>query len=387
MDINNWVLKNKDKLIKIRRHLHSYPEVGFKENNTSNYIQDILKKSSLSIKQNNSMQTGFYIEYGNTNSSILAIRCDLDALPIQDKKNISYSSRNDGVMHACGHDAHMTIATGLALWLKQSKIDIPGIIRIIYQPAEETAPGGAVEMIKGGVIKNVDHIIGYHVFPKLKANQIGIKFKYVSAAVEAHSFILKGRGGHTSRPEETDDLISIASNFISRINYELNKIKENVPFVLTFGHIKSGYTYNVIPDNLLLRGTFRYLDPTIKDKVYRLIKIIINDIASQYKIDIIHEVPYSSPPIINEKNITQIIKDSAINVLGKNNVIDLDQPSMGGEDFSYYLTECPGSYFRIGSDDGKSNDIHTPMFDINEDCIFTGIKVLSQTIKKYFKLV
>ena len=387
MDINQWLSINKNKFIGLRRHLHSYPEVGFKEVKTSNHLQTILKEASYSITQNKYMQTGFCVDYGEENKSVLAIRCDLDGLPIEDKKDKEYSSKIRGAMHACGHDAHMTIATGTALYIKENNLDIPGKVRFIFQPAEETAPGGAVEMIKGGAIENVNHIIGYHVFPALDSNQIGLKNQYVSAAVEAHDFEFKGMGGHTSRPEETDDLIGIASEFIFTVNNELNKIKNNLPFVLTFGNINSGYTYNVIPDVLSLKGTFRYLNIVDKDNVYQIINRIIDNVESKYKIKVFHKVPYASPPVINDNFLTDIINDSAISTLGHKNVINLEKPSMGGEDFSFYLELCPGSYFRIGSNDGKTKDLHTPDFDINEECIFTGIKVLVESIKKYFQSV
>ena len=157
--------------------------------------------------------------------------------------------------------------------------------------------------------------------------------------------------------------------------------------MLTFGNINSGYTYNVIPDVLSLKGTFRYLHIDDKDNVYKIINRIIENVENKYKIIIIHKVPYTSPPVINDNFLTNIISDSAISILGHKNVINLEKPSMGGEDFSYYLESCPGSYFRIGSNDGKTKDLHTPEFDINEECIFTGIKVLVESIKKYFQSV
>jgi len=387
MNINSWLEKNKKKFINTRRYFHQHPEVGFKEHKTSKYLKKILNNSGYKIYQNKIMQTGFYVEYGSSDSPILAIRTDIDALPISDLKKVSYSSKNNGFMHACGHDAHMTIAIGVALWLKENAISISGKVRFIFQPAEEIAPGGAIEMIKGDAIKSVDHIIGYHVLPTLDSKSVAINQKYVNAAVEIHSFNLKGRGGHTSRPEETDDLITIGSDFIMKINEKMNQIKTNTPFVFTFGHVKSGYTFNVIPNDFLIEGTFRYLDPKIKQIVYKTIKNLIKDFKNNYNININHETPYACPPVINDKYIVDIVKESSVDILNKKNVIDLKKTSMGGEDFSYYLDHCPGAYFRIGSYDGNVKDLHTPHFDINEECIFTGIKVLCKTIKKYYKLV
>ena len=387
MDINNWLRDNHDRLIKIRRQIHSHPEIGFKEFKTSKYLKNILTDSFYSITQKSVMQTGFFVEYGKKNNSILAIRCDLDGLPIQEKNNIEYSSKLDGYMHACGHDVHMTIATGIALFFKENNIDIPGLVRFIYQPAEESAPGGAMAMIKGGAVKNVNHIIGYHVFPKLEGSQIGIKDRYVCAAVEAHTFTFNGRGGHTSRPEETEDMISIVSEFINTINFSLHNLKKEEHLVLTFGHINAGDTFNVIPDELILKGTFRYLNKSDKVKVYDIINRFIEKFSNKYNIKINHEVPYACPAIINDVELTKVIYKSAVDAIGKNNVIDLKKPSMGGEDFSFYLGSCPGAYIRIGSNDGKTKDLHTPNFNVDEECIFSGIRVITESILNYFKLI
>ena len=386
MNINSWLEKNKKKFINTRRYFHQHPEVGFREHKTSKHLKKILNESGYKIYQNKKMQTGFYIEYGSSDSPILAIRTDIDALPINDLKKVSYSSKNKGYMHACGHDAHMTIAIGVALWLKENNISISGKVRFIFQPAEEIAPGGAIEMIKGDVLKNVDHIIGYHVLPTLDSKSIGINKKYVNAAVEIHSFNLIGRGGHTSRPNETDDLITIGSNFIMQINEKMKQIKTDIPFVFAFGHVKSGYTFNVIPDSYFIEGTFRYLDPDIKQKVYNSIMNLIKDFREKYKVHIDQKVPYACPPVINDDFLIDLIKHSSLDILNKKNVVELLKTSMGGEDFSYYLDHCPGAYFKIGSNEGKSKDLHNPYFDIDEECIFTGIKVLCKTIKKYYKL-
>lgn len=385
VDINTWLNKNDSRLIEIRRYLHAHPEIGFREHHTATYLKEILVGVGYGLHQTEAMQEGFYIESGNGNGPTLAIRCDLDALPIHDSKQVPYRSKNEGVMHACGHDVHMTIATGMALWIKESNIKIQGRLRIMYQPAEETAPGGALEMIKGGAVEGVDHIIGYHVLPKLQAGRIGLKAGPISAAVEAHSFTFEGRGGHTSRPEETEDLISIVSRFILEMNTKLDKIKTpESPFVMAFGHVTGGYTYNVIPDSLLLRGTMRFLQDSTKIQLHQLIHEIITDFSNRMGVSINHEIPHSSPAIINDLKLTEIIRESSQESLGVENTIEMKSPSMGGEDFSFYLTHCPGVYFRIGCLNDSVTDLHTPNFDVDEKCIPTAINVLSNTITRYF---
>ena len=214
-----------------------------------------------------------------------------------------------------------------------------------------------------------------------------IKDRYVCAAVEAHTFTFNGRGGHTSRPEETEDMISIVSEFINTINLGLHNLKKEEHLVLTFGHINAGDTFNVIPDELILKGTFRYLNKSDKVKVYDIINRFIEKFSNKYNIKINHEVPYACPAIINDVELTKVIYKSAVDAIGKNNVIDLKKPSMGGEDFSFYLGSCPGAYIRIGSNDGKTKDLHTPNFNVDEECIFSGIRVITESILNYFKLI
>lgn len=386
MNIHQWLEDHEAELTEIRRYLHAHPEIGFNEHHTSTYLKEKLAGAGYDLHQTEAMQEGFFIEWGNGNGPTLAIRCDLDALPIHDTKQVPYRSKNEGVMHACGHDVHMTIATGLALWMKDNSTPIPGKLRIMYQPAEETAPGGALAMIKGGAIEEVDHIIGFHVLPKLKAGQIGLKPGPMSAAVEAHSFTFEGRGGHTSRPEETEDLVTIVSGFVLELKSRLDDHqKTSQPFVLAFGHIEGGYTYNVIPDSLMIRGTFRFLHEETKMEVNQLIQNLVDEFEKKTGVSINHEIPHASPAIINDERLTEILRISAIDRIGEENIIELDSPSMGGEDFSFYLTHCPGVYFRIGCHNGKVTDLHTPNFDVDERCIPPAIQVLDGAVQGYFR--
>ena len=207
MLIETWVDNNFHKLVEIRRWLHQHPEVGFNEHQTSKYCKDLMRDLGCKIYQTKFMKTGFYCEYGKGNGPVLAIRCDLDALPIKEVNKVDYCSLNEGVSHACGHDAHLTNILGLATYIIDTKQIIPGKVRFLFQPAEEIAPGGAVAMIGGGAINGVDHIIGGHIFPSLSPQQIGIRYGSMAAAVEQIYITLKGPGGHTSRPTESVDLI------------------------------------------------------------------------------------------------------------------------------------------------------------------------------------
>ena len=230
--LSSWLKENKDYLIGVRRHLHENPEVGYEEKNTASHLETLLQSWGYQINRTEQMGYGFTVEIPNGNGPILALRCDMDALPIQDLKKSSYSSKIHKRMHACGHDVHMTILMGLAKYLKEQHKALSGSIRLLFQPAEECSPGGSIGMIKGGAIDNVDHIIGYHVFPKLNAGSVAFKVGHMSANVGVMKIELKGSGGHTSRPEDSADLILIASKLVTDLNHTIQKLstdkKDNI---------------------------------------------------------------------------------------------------------------------------------------------------------------
>lgn len=272
MMIENWVDDNFHKFVEIRRWLHQHPEVGFEEYETSQYCQKFMKDLGFEIYQTESMQTGFYCDYGNGNGSTLAVRCDLDALPIQEINAVDYCSINPGVSHACGHDAHLTNIMGLANYIIETQQSIPGTLRFLFQPAEETAPGGAVVMIEGGGIDGVDHIIGGHILPSLSPMKIGIRYGSMAAAVEQIAVCLKGPGGHTSRPADSVDLIWAQSHLVISLEESLKHHLDNQErVVLAFGNVEGGHACNVLPDEINMKGTLRYLNADIKDKLHDII--------------------------------------------------------------------------------------------------------------------
>jgi amidohydrolase len=362
--------------------------LGYEEYNTSDYLKNLLKQAGYDIVQNEEMGTGFYCELGTGNKPALGVRTDIDALPIQDQKTVEYRSKIDGVMHACGHDVHMTIVTGLALWLKENAIKIPGTVRFIYQPAEEKIPSGSLQMIKSGVIDGLDHLIGYHVLPKLSSNKIGIKNGAMSAAVSALEFMLKGPGGHTSRPQETINLVSVTAKLIHEIEASIQNLNSaETPVVMGFGQIDGGYTFNVIPSEIKLRGSVRYLDVGLKKLIQQHIRKTVKKIANDTGAQIEFKIPYSIPAVTNDSKLTSIIERGAVKAIGKDNVVNIEKSSMGSDDFGFYIDKLPCSLFRIGSSNGKVKDLHVTDFDVDENCIRTAIKVLKYTIKEYFKNV
>ena len=277
MLIESWVDENFQKIVDIRRWLHQHPEVGFDEHETSKYCQNYMKSLGFKIHQTELMQTGFYCNYGTGNGPTLAVRCDLDALPIQEVNTVDYCSVNLGVSHACGHDAHLTNILGLATYIVETEQTISGTLRFLFQPAEEIAPGGAVVMIEGGAIKGVDHIIGGHILPSLSPEEIGIRHGPMAAAVEQINISLKGPGGHTSRPVESVDLIWAQSHLILSLEGSLrHHLNERDKVVLAFGKVAGGHTCNVLPDEILMEGTLRFLNVDLKEKLHKIINNTIH---------------------------------------------------------------------------------------------------------------
>lgn len=385
-NLSLWLDENRDYLIGVRRHLHANPEIGYEEKNTSEYLKNLFASWGYEINSSDEMGYGFTVEIPKDNGPLLALRCDLDALPIQDLKSTPYSSQMQDIMHACGHDVHMTILTGLAKFLKESNSCSPGSLRLLFQPAEECSPGGSIGMIKGGAIKDVNHIVGYHVYPKLNAGSIAFKAGHMSANVDVIDVELKCSGGHTSRPEESADLILVTSALIQKINQNIQKIgTDSDPVVLVFGSIKGGHTFNVIPAKVILKGTIRYCDPDSKQSIYDCIQACVDQIRTESNVDIKWQVPYSSPGVSNDLHLFNIASKAAGEILGDDKITILEKSSLGGEDFSYYLEKIPGFYFRLGCYNGKASDLHCAHFDVDENCIFTGISVLNEFITHYFQ--
>ena len=281
----------------------------------------------------------------------------------------------------------MTNLLGLAHYMSETKIELPGRLRFIFQPAEEIAPGGALTMIEGGAIEGVDHIIGGHVLPKLSPEKIGIKHGPMAAAVELIDIRLKGPGGHTSRPAESVDLIWAQSHLVISLEESIkHHLDQREPVVLAFGRVRGGHAFNVLPDEGILKGTLRYLHSELREKLHQIIDDTIQSVEQLTDARIKWAVTHTSPGLTNDSECTDLIIAAGKAVLGDENVYMMEEASMGGEDFAYYLEKIPGAYFRIGCFDGKTRDIHTQDFNIDEQCLATGIKVFAEAVNQYFSL-
>lgn len=345
-EIKRYVQENLPELLEYRRHLHSYPELSFKETETTKYIMSILDHYSVSYTVNTS-GTGLVARIdGLYHGKVLAFRTDIDALPIKEETNLPYASKNEGIMHACGHDIHMTAILGLCIFLALHKETIKGSVVFIFQHAEEVYPGGANAIIQSGILKDVDAFYGFHVDPTLVTGQIACISGPAMASPTTFHCSVCGKGGHGAKPHETIDPIVIASQIICAFQSIISrKINPLDTAVISCCQIHSGTTDNVIPDIATFSGTIRTFSDSVRDTIVQSIKNIATQISTGMggTCDITFE--YGYPTLINPKehaaHVIKAVKDSGYEVVS-------GTPTMVGEDFAYYLKYRPGAFFFLG---------------------------------------
>lgn len=363
-------------LVKTRRHLHAHPELSFKEYNTSSFIQTQLK--TLGIPFEILCETGIVaMIYGEQQGETIALRADIDALPINELNQVEYKSQNEGVMHACGHDVHTTSLLGTAAILLRLKSQIKGSIKLVFQLGEEKLPGGASMMIKTGALKNPvpKSILGQHVYPELESGKVGFRSgKYMASADEIHLTVL-GKGGHAALPDRNIDPVLIASHIIVALQQVVSRrVHPGLPCVLSFGKVEANGATNIIPDEVNIAGTFRTFDEQWRIKAHEIITQIAENTAQAMGGDCRVNIGVGYPFVYNDVETTDQAQTAAIEFLGKENVVDLEM-RMTGEDFAYYSQEIPGTFYRLGtreSDVAPILGLHTPTFDVDEKCLETG---------------
>ena len=365
-------------VVALRRHLHAHPELSYQEFNTAKYIAQKLKEFGLH-PQEGIARTGVVvlIEGKNPSKKIIALRADIDALPITEANEIEYKSKNKGVMHACGHDVHTASLLGTAKILNETKSQWEGTVKLIFQPGEEKNPGGASIMIKEGVLQNPapTSIIGQHVFPLLPVGKIGFREgKYMASSDEIYLKVI-GKGGHGAAPELTIDPVVIASHIIIALQQVISRnASPKQPTVLTFGKITAMGATNIIPNEVNIAGTFRALDETWRadglKKIKKMAESIAEGMGGKCEVDIHHGYPC----LENNPELTKAIRAAAVHYVGVENVVDIEQ-TLGSEDFSYYSQVIPASFYRLGTRNeakGITSYVHTPTFNIDEDALKIG---------------
>lgn len=362
--------------IAIRRHLHMHPELSYKEKNTGRYVADLLKSFNIQ-HEHGCADNGVVglIKGKKSSKKIIALRADMDALPITEANKVAYKSKNDGVMHACGHDAHTASLLISAKILQELSPKFKGGIKLIFQPAEEKLPGGASIMIKEGVLENPkpNSIFGQHVHPPLEAGKVGIRAGMYMASADEIYVSVKGRGGHGALPQDTIDPIVVTSHIITALQTVVSrKADPTLPTVLTFGKINSvGGANNVIPYEVKLDGTFRTMNEAWRDQAHKEMKKMAKAIAKGMGATCDFKIKRGYPVLINDEKLTNATKDFMIEYLGASKVVDLPI-RMTAEDFSYYSHHVPACFYRLGTGNAKkgiTSPVHTNTFDIDESSL------------------
>lgn len=368
--------------VSIRHHLHAHPELSYKEFETSKYIQSKLTELGIPFEVKATTGVVGLIKGKNPEKRVIALRADIDALPIKEENDVEYKSTNEGIMHACGHDVHTSCLLGAAKILNELKGEWEGTIKLIFQPGEEKNPGGASLLIKEGVLENPrpQAIFGLHVHPQLETGRLSFRSGQVMASADEIYITIKGKGGHAAAPNLTADTIFIASQLVVSLQQIISR--NNSPFspsVLSITSFQGGYTTNVIPSEVKLMGTFRALDETWRFKAHELIrkqaKAIVEGMGAELDLHI--DVGY--PSVFNEEAVTEKARSLAEAYMGADK-IETTEMRMGAEDFGYYTREIPGCFYRLGTGNiskGISAGVHTPVFNIDESAIEIGMGMMA----------
>ncbi len=371
-------------IVALRRHIHQNPELSFEEHETGNYVAAQLQEWGIA-HQTGVAGTGVValIEGKNPGKNTVALRADMDALPIIEANEVPYKSQNPGVMHACGHDVHTASLLGAAKILQETRQDWEGTVKLIFQPAEERLPGGASLMIKEGVLQNPNPtaIVGQHVHPPLAAGKVGFRpGRYMGSCDELY-ITITGKGGHGAMPQDCVDPILLAAHMITALQQIVSRNNDpTMPTVLTFGKINStGGATNIIPKEVKIEGTFRTMDETWRKEAHRRMKYMAEHLIEGMggKIDFFIDVGY--PCLLNDEALTLRMRESAEAYLGVENVVDLPV-RLTAEDFSYYSQEMPACFYRLGTGNverGITSPVHSDTFDIDEEALKVGAGLMA----------
>ncbi len=354
--------------IELRRALHRHPEGAHEERETTALIADALAENGIGC-QLRTPKTGLWVDIGYR--PVIGFRADLDALPINEPEGNDPVSERAGWMHACGHDAHAAIAFGIAAVL--DRLELESGVRILFQPAEESFPGGAVEMVEEGLVDGLKGLIAFHIDPTLPTGRIGSRPGPITASADKFTLVLEGPGGHTARPHRTVDLIADAARVVHELpGWMRRTVDARSPLTIAFGSIHGGEAGNVIPTHVELQGTVRTLDGSLWGMLPGLVDKAVGSLLAMS--DATYRLSYSQaiPPVVNDPGVVAAVTSGMVGMLGQD-VVVLTEPSMGGEDFAHYLSRVPGALFRLGGG-GSGGDLHSPSFHLDESSIGFGIQ-------------
>lgn len=375
--------QNFDHCVADRRHLHANPELSFKEKETAAYVARTLEEIGLNPQTDiGGHGLTAVLEGAEPSSKIIALRADMDALPIVEANEVSYKSKNEGVMHACGHDAHTASLLNVARILSELKSEFKGSVKFIFQPAEERHPGGASLMIADGALQNPNpqSILGQHVHPPLEAGKIGFRSGPYMASADELYFTVKGKGGHAAQPHLQIDTVVMASQLVLSLQRIVSRFASpDEPCVLSIGKFIAEGATNVIPQFAKLDGTLRCFNDEMRFRIHDEIRRVCAGVALTFGGEIEPEILVGYPALINHEALTARTRKAAEEFLGKENVVDLEL-TMGAEDFAYYSQQMDACFYRLGTgnqEKGITSAIHTPTFDIDEKSLEVGPALMS----------
>ncbi len=369
-------------LQEIRRDLHSRPELGFQEVKTRAYIEEKLRGLQLEVREAGG---GLVASLKKGRGKTVALRADMDALPLQDEKDVPYASKNPGVCHACGHDGHMAMVLGAANLLREA--DFAGEVRFLFQPAEELPPGGAQAMRKAGALGGVDAIFGLHLDPFIPFGSITLREGPMMAAADRFEIHIKGKTGHGAIPHRAVDAVVAASEAVGALQALVSRFTSPLePLVLTIGKIQGGTAFNIIAGEVEMIGSVRTFNPGLRDEVPALMERVLKGVTAAHGAAYTLQYTRGYPPLINHPEEARLVRDTVETRWGAGAVQILEKPLMGSEDFAYYLEEIPGCFFFLGSyRGGEGISWHNPRFDFDEEVLPRGARLLEKIALEYLE--
>jgi amidohydrolase len=368
-------------LVAFRRDLHAHPELSRREFRTTERLVERLRAAGLEPRGVPGSPTGLTCDIGRPAGPTVGLRADLDALSLPDDKTVGYRSTVPGVCHACGHDVHTTVVLGAALALAGLADSLPGRVRLIFQPAEEVMPGGALDLVRGGALDGVDRVLALHCDPRLPVGRIGTRVGAITAAADQLEVRLTGPGGHTARPHLTADLVYVMGKVLTEVPAGLSRLVDpRVGMSLTWGAVSAGEAHNAVPRTGMARGTLRVLDRDAWQEAPELVRGLLEATVAPYGAEVELTYVRGVPPVVNDPDATALLEVAALEALGPGAAVPTEQ-SLGGEDFAWLLERVPGALGRLGTRtpgaEGRPLDLHSGLFDVDETAIDVGVRVLT----------
>jgi amidohydrolase len=372
-----------ESLVAVRRDLHTHPELGRQEGRTAALLTERLKAAGLDPQPVAGSATALVCDIGEGEGPTVALRADMDALPLSDDKDAPYRSRVPGVCHACGHDVHTAVVLGAGLALAGLADVLPGRVRLLFQPAEELMPGGALDMIKGRAHEGVERVFALHCDPKLEVGLVGVRTGPITAAADRLEVRLSGPGGHTARPHLTTDLVYVLGKVLTEVPAGLSRLVDpRAGMSLTWGAVASGQAHNAVPSTGFARGTVRVLDRRAWQQAPELVRTLIDAAVAPYGAEVELRYIRGVPPVVNDARSVALLEAAAVEALGAGSAVPTEQ-SLGGEDFAWFLERVPGALARLGTraagEVGRHLDLHSGRFDVDERAIEVGVRLLVHT--------